>query len=85
MNVNKKKNVFSSTFCISVKTASQHVPTMGFITNSPPENKPQPTPVFLPRKSQEQGHLVGRSPWDWKESDTTEHAYTSENAISPRV
>ena len=72
MNVKKKKNVFSSTFWISVKTASWHVPTVGFITNAPPENKPQPTPVFLPGKSHEQRSLAGYSPWGHKESDTPE-------------
>ena len=34
----------------------------------------QPTPVFLPGKSQRS--LVGYSLWGCKESDTTEHAYT---------
>ena len=32
----------------------------------------QPTPVFLPGKSQGRGSLVGCSPWDHTESDTTE-------------
>ena len=32
----------------------------------------QPTPVFLPRKSHGRRSLVGYSPWDRKESDTTE-------------
>ena len=32
----------------------------------------QPTPVFLPGKSQEQTSLAGYSPWDHKESDMTE-------------
>ena len=32
----------------------------------------QPTPVFLPRESHGQRSLVGYSPWDHKESDTTE-------------
>ena len=31
----------------------------------------QPTPVFLPEKFQGQGCLVGYSPWDHKELDTT--------------
>ena len=31
----------------------------------------QPTPVFLPGKSHEQGSLVSCSPWDLKESDMT--------------
>ena len=32
------------------------------------------TPVVLPRKSHGQRSLVGYSPWDHKESDTTEHS-----------
>ena len=32
----------------------------------------QPTPVFLPGESHEQRSLAGYSPWDGKESDTTE-------------
>ena len=33
----------------------------------------QPTPVFLPGEYHGQGSLVGYSPWDRKESDTTGH------------
>ena len=33
----------------------------------------QPTPLFLPGKFHGQRSLVGYSPWDCKESDTTEH------------
>ena len=36
----------------------------------------QPTPVFLPEKSHGQRSLVGYSPWDRKELDTTKHAHT---------
>ena len=32
----------------------------------------QPTPVFLPAKSQGQRNLVGYSPWGCKESDMNE-------------
>ena len=32
----------------------------------------QPTPVFLPRESHGQRSLAGYSPWDHKQSDTTE-------------
>ena len=38
----------------------------------PWRRKWQPTPVFLPGKSHGQGRLVGYSPWDGKEVDTTE-------------
>ena len=40
-----------------------------------------PTPVLLPGQSHGQRSLVGYSPWDPKESDTTERACTW-NAIS---
>ena len=33
----------------------------------------KPTPVFLPGKFHRQRNLAGYSPWDRKESDTTEH------------
>ena len=36
-----------------------------------PGRKWQPTPLFLPGESHGQGSLVGYSPWDCKESDTT--------------
>jgi len=36
----------------------------------------QPTPVLLPGKDQGQRRLAGCSPWDHKESDTTEHKHT---------
>ena len=35
-------------------------------------SKWQPTPVFFPGESQGRGSLVGCSPWDHEESDTTE-------------
>ena len=37
--------------------------------------KRQPTPVFLPGKSHGWWNLVGYSPWDQKESDTTERLH----------
>ena len=39
----------------------------------------QPTPVFLPGKSHGRRSLAGYSPWDCKESDTTEHIHTNIN------
>ena len=36
----------------------------------------QPTPVFLPEESHGLGSLAGYSPWDHKESDTTEQLRT---------
>ena len=44
-----------------------------------------PTPVFLPRESRGQRILVGYSPWDHKESDTTEQLIHTlfDDAYSP--
>ena len=39
------------------------------------KRKWQPTPVFLPGESQGRGSLVGYSPWDCEESDTTERLH----------
>ena len=39
---------------------------------NPWRRKWQPTPVFLPGESHGQRSLAGYSPWDHKESDTTE-------------
>ena len=41
----------------------------------PCRRKWQPTPVFLPGKLLGQKSLVGYSPWDHKELDTTEHTW----------
>ena len=41
----------------------------------PWRRKWQPTPVTLPRKSHGQRSLAGCSPWDHKESDTTEQTH----------
>ena len=48
----------------------------------PWRRKWQPTPVFLPGKYQGQRSLMGFSPWDHKESDTTEHAHTLCNMVA---
>ena len=37
----------------------------------------QPTPVFLPGKSNESRSLAGYSSWGHQESDTTEHTHTT--------
>ena len=42
----------------------------------PWRRKWQPTPVFLPGKSQRKRNLAGHSPWDCKESDMTKHTCT---------
>ena len=39
---------------------------------SPGEGNGLPTPIFLPEESHGQRNLVGYSPWDRKELDTTE-------------
>ena len=41
----------------------------------PLEEKWQPTPVFLPGKSQGQRSIVGSSPWGHKASDMTEYIH----------
>ena len=46
---------------------------------TPGEKKWQPTPVFLPGKSHGQRSHVGYSPWDHKESDTTEKQTNNNN------
>ena len=43
-----------------------------WVGNIPWRRQWQPTPVVLPGKSHGQRSLVGYSPWDCKESDTTE-------------
>ena len=43
-----------------------------WVGNIPWRRKWQPTPVFLPGEFNGQRSLVGYSPWDSKESDTTE-------------
>ena len=53
------------------ETQEGSIPELGRFSWS---RKWQPTPVFLPGKSQRS--LVGYSLWGCKESDTTEHAYT---------
>ena len=47
-----------------------------WVGNIPWAKKWQPTPVFLPGDFHGQRNLAGYSPWDHKESETTEHAHT---------
>ena len=49
-----------------------------WVRKIPWRRKWQPTPVFLPGKSQEQRGLAGYSPWGCKESDMT---YQLNNSI----
>ena len=49
--------------------------TSSILGKIPWSRKWQPAPVFLPGKFHEQRKLAGYSPWDCKESATTEHAY----------
>ena len=42
----------------------------------------QPTPVFLPEKSQGQRSLAGYSPWSCKESDMTQRLSTHTYVLS---
>ena len=46
------------------------------LARSPGVGKWRPTPVFLPGKSHGERSLVGYSPQDCKESDTTKHTHT---------
>ena len=50
----------------------QETQVQSLIGKSPWRREWQPTPVFLPGKSQGQRSLVGCSPWGRKESDMTE-------------
>ena len=43
----------------------------------PQRRKWQLIPVFFPGESYGQRSLAGYSPWDWKESDTTERLSTA--------
>ena len=47
-----------------------------WVRKSPWRRAWQSTPVFLPGKSHGQKSLAGYSPWDQKESDMIEHAYS---------
>ena len=60
--------------------AMQETQDVGFdpwVRKMPWRRKWQPTPAFLPGKSQEQKSLVGYSPWDCKESYMTERLSTT--------
>ena len=46
-----------------------------WVKKIPWRRKWQPSPVLLPGKSHGQRSLVGYSPWDCKESDTTERLH----------
>ena len=45
-------------------------------------SKWQPTPVLLPRKFQGQRSLGGYSPWNRKESDTTEQLHSHTHSLT---
>ena len=64
---------------------STHIVTVMFITPSSSSRRRQwhPTPVLLPGKSHGRRSLVGCSPWDREESDTTErlHFYLSLSCV----
>ena len=60
---------------LSGKESAQHCRRPGFhpwVRKTPWRRKWQPTPVFLPVKSQGQWSLVGYSPWSRKELDMTQ-------------
>ena len=52
--------------------AMQETQVQSWVGKIPWRRKWQPTIVFLPGKSHGQRKLVGHSPWDRKESDSTE-------------
>ena len=72
--------------CVTLQTVACQAPlSMGFSRQEYWSGLPFPSPgvltieqinpVFLPGQSHGQRSLTGYSPWDHKESDTTEHAY----------
>ena len=67
---------------LSGKESPCNAGDVGLIPGSgrnPWRRKWQPIPVFLPREFYGQRSLVGYSPWDPKESDTTEDAQVSDS------
>ena len=53
--------------------------------DSPAEGKWQPTPAFLPEKSQGQRNLVGYSLWGRKELKTTDACIEEEQKFPPTL
>ena len=53
--------------------------------DSPGEGKWQPTPAFLPEKSQGQGSLVGYSLWGRKQLKTTDACIEEEQKFPPTL
>ena len=68
-------------FSFSISPSVECLPAMRetqvrFLDREDPlEKKWQSTPAHLPRKSHGQRSLIGYSPWDHKESDTTERLH----------
>ena len=56
-----------------------------WVRKIPWKRKWQPTPVLLPGKSHGQRSLVDYSPWDRKESDTTERLHFHSHGKMPRL
>ena len=54
--------------------------TSSWVGKIPWRREWQPTPVFLPGKSQGQRSLEGYSPWGRKELDTAEHQHEHSNS-----
>ena len=55
-----------------------------WVRKIPGRRKWQPTPVFLPGKSHEQGSLEGYGPWGSKESDSNEATQHTQQVSSLR-
>ena len=73
-------------FCIGIESPYQRRRhwSLGFyprVRKIPWRRKWQHTPVFLPGKSYGQRSLAGYSPWDCKESDTTEQLSPHQTSI----
>ena len=67
------------------KESAFNVGDLGSIPGSgrcPGEGNGYPTPVFLPGESPVQRTLVGYSPWDHKESDSTERVKHTQVKLS---
>ena len=80
----------SSPFPMALKNPPlmQETPVWPQVGKIPWRRKWQPTPVFLPGKSNGQRSLAGYSPKALKESDTTEHAHPyseKTDSRSPKV
>ena len=73
---------FSSLSLCSYHILSLKAPLLSYLWTYPWRRIWQPTPVFLPGEPRGQRSLAGYSPWNRKESDTTEVTYHTGTDIS---